>query len=198
MAEIKSTMDMVMERAARMAAAAAPVIDDETLVKKGMRLAADYMNGKEIDLNQELAAQPAAERGEVGKGMAQTLLRNVVLPRSKELQVSGELALQAILAMGDTKNEVITICRELDQILKQYEQHKEQMTQQLEQAIRAQLEQQAAARGGQAGKATINPAMHPQYREELARMLTGLNGQYNDAMDQRKGMILQLLSPAKG
>lgn len=195
MAEIKSTMDMVMERAARMAAAASPTTDDETLIKKGMRLAADYINGKEIDLNRELAAQPPAEQGEIGKGMAQTLLRNITLPRTKELQASGELALQAVLALAGKKNEVITICRELDQILKQYGQHKDQMTQQLEDAIKAQLEQQGAARG-QAGKVNTSPAMHPQYREELSRMLTGLNNQYNDAMNQRKTMILQLLTPA--
>jgi hypothetical protein len=194
MAEIKSTMEMVLERAARMAAAAAPIADDETLVKKGMRLAADFLNKKDIDLNRELAAQPIAEQGEVGKGMAQTLLRNIVLPRTKELQISGELALQGILALADKKGEATTICRELDQILKQYGQHKDQMTQQLEDAIKAQLEQQSAARG-QGGKAAgINPAMHPQYREELQRMLTGLNNQYNDAMDQRKAMILQLLT----
>ncbi len=195
MAEIKSTMDMVMERAARMAAAAAPATDNENLVKKGMRLAADYMNRKEIDLPRELAAQPAAEQAEVRRGMAQTLLRNIVLPRTKELQDSGELALQGVLALAGKKGEITTICRELDQILKQYGQHKEQMTKQLDEAIRAQLEQQGAARG-QGGKAPINPAMHPQYREELARMQTGLNNQYNDAMDQRKEMLLQLLSPA--
>ena len=195
MAEIKSTMDMVMERAARMAANAAPANNDEALIKKGMRLAADYINGKEIDLSRELAAQPPADQGEVGKGMTQTLLRNITLPRTKELQVSADLALQAILALAGKKNEVITICRELDQILKQYGQHKDQMTQQLEDAIKAQLEQQGAARG-QAGKVNTSPAMHPQYREELSRMLTGLNNQYNDAMDQRKAMVLQLLSPA--
>jgi hypothetical protein len=195
MADIKSTMDMVMERAARMAAAAPPATDNEALVKKGMRLAADYLNRKEIDLPRELAAQPAAEQGEVRKGMAQILLRNVVLPRTKELQASGELALQGILLLAGKKGETTTVCRELEQILKQYGQHKEQMTQQLDEAIKAQLEQQGAARG-QGGKVNINPAMHPQYREELARMQTGLNNQYNDAMDQRKERILQLLSPA--
>ncbi len=186
---------MVMERAARMAATATPDTTDETLVKKGMRLAAEYINGKEIDLSRELSVLPASEQTEVGKGVAQILLRNIVLPRSKELQATGELALQGVLSLASTKNEIITICRELDQILKQYEQHKEQMTQQLEDAIKAQLEQQSAARG-QSGKTAVNPAMHPQYREELSRMLTGLNGQYNDAMDQRKAMILKILSPA--
>lgn len=193
MAEIKSTMDMVMERAARMAAAAPTTTDDDGLIKKGMRLAADYINGKTLDLKGELGKLPATEQGEVGKGMLQILLRNVVLPRSKELQDAGELALQGILALAGKKGEIVSICRELDQILKQYGQHKEQMTQQLEEAIRAQLEQQGGGRG-QAGRSPINPAMHPQYREELSRMLTGLNNQYTDAMDQRKAMVLRLFT----
>lgn len=193
MAEIKSTMDMVLERAARMAAAATPTTEDETLAKKGMRLAADFLNKRQVDLNQELTSLPQTEQGEVLKGMAQTLLRNVVLPRTRELQESGELALQGLVMLAGKAGEIVAICRELDQILKQYGQHKDKMTQQLEDAIKAQLEQQSAARG-QGGKININPAMHPQYREEMQRMVTSLNNQYNDAMDQRKAMALQLLS----
>ncbi|KJR97609.1 MAG: hypothetical protein VR65_23685 [Desulfobulbaceae bacterium BRH_c16a] len=196
MAEIKSTMDMVLERAARMAASAPVESDSEVLTKTGMRLAADYLNRKEIDLPKELAGQPAKDQAEVRKGMAQTLLRNIVLPRSPELQASGELAVQGVLALAGKSKEIGTVCRELEQILKQYGQHKEQMTQQLEDAIRAQLEQQGAARGQGGQAAKVNPAMHPQYREELGRMMTGLNNQYNDALDQRKDMILQLLSSA--
>lgn len=195
MAEIKSTMEMVLERAAKMAAAAPDATVNEDQTRKGMRLAADYINRKNIDLAKELAAQPANEQAEVRKGMAQTLLRNVVLPRSPELQESGELAVRGILALAGKNREIATICRELEQIIKQYGQHKEQMTQQLDEAIRAQLEHQAVGRGAQPGKVgKINPALHPQYREELARMTTGLNGQYTDALDQRKEMILQLFS----
>ena len=196
MAEIKSTMDMVLERAARMAASAPPVTDDDAQIKKGMRLAADYLNSKEIDLNKELSGHPAKDQAELRKGMAQTLLRNIVLPRSPELQASGELAVRGIISLAGKSKEIDTICRELEQILKQYGQHKEQMTQQLEDAIKAQLEQQAAARGPAGQGAKVNPAMHPQYREELGRMMTGLNNQYTDALDQRKDMVLQLISVA--
>jgi hypothetical protein len=68
------------------------------------------------------------------------------------------------------------------------------MTQQLEDAIRAQLEQQQKSQGQEGHP--VNPAMHPQYREELTKMLTSLNNQYNDAMNQRKDMILERFSPA--
>lgn len=194
MAEIKSTMDMVLERAAKMAAATTQGVDNEDTVKTGMRLAADFLNQKETDLAQLLAAQPAKDQVAIRKGMAQTLLRNIVLPRDEQLQASGKIALQGVLAIDGKSAEIKAICQELEQLLQQYGRHKEQMTQQLEDAIRAQLEQQQVAQGRE-GQA-VNPAMHPQYREELSKMLTSLNNQYNDAMKQRKEMILERFSPA--
>ncbi len=194
MAEIKSTMDMVMERAARMAAAATPDVEDEDLTKTGMRLAADFLNGKETDLAKLLSKQPPPHQVAIRKGMAQTLLRNIVLPRDEQLQASGKLALQGVHSLSGKSADINSICQELSQILDQYGQHKEQMTQQLEDAIRSQLEQQMGQ--GRAGQAPVNPAMHPQYREELTKMLTGLNNQYNDAMKQRKEMILERFSLA--
>lgn len=187
-------MDMVLERAAKMAAAAPSTVDDEDLIKKGMRLAADYLNQQETDLAQLLDAQPPQEQVAIRKGMAQTLLRNIVLPRDEQLQASGKMALRGVLSLGGKTSEIASICQELDQILEQYGQHKEQMTQQLEDAIRTQLEQQQRSQG-RTDQAPANPAMHPQYREELTKMLTSLNNQYNDAMKQRKEIILERFSP---
>lgn len=194
MAEIKSTMDMVLERAAKMAAATTQGVDNEDTVKTGMRLAADFLNQKETDLAQLLAAQPAKDQVAIRKGMAQTLLRNIVLPRDEQLQASGKIALQGVLAIDGKSAEIKAICQELEQLLQQYGRHKEQMTQQLEDAIRAQLEQQQVAQGREGQP--VNPAMHPQYREELSKMLMSLNNQYNDAMKQRKELILERFSPA--
>ncbi|TKB08463.1 hypothetical protein [Desulforhopalus sp. IMCC35007] len=190
MAEIKSTMEMVLERAARMAEAAPDVSDNDDLLKEGMKLAAEYLKDKETDLQASLGAYGAKDQIDVKKGMAKTLLRNIVLPRDEELQLSGQNALQGILTLSQNNHEIQTICQELGQILNQYGQHKEQSTQQLQEAIKAQLQQQQMARGMEADD--VNPAMHPKYNEELTRMLMNLNNQYNDAMNQRKEMILQL------
>ena len=177
-----------------MAAAAQSDVDSEDLIKKGMRLAAEYLNQQETDLTTLLTAQPAKDQVAIRKGMAQTLLRNIVLPRDAQLQASGKIALLGVLSLGGKSGEIKTICQELSQILEQYQQHKEQMTRQLEDAIKSQLEQQQMAHG-QKNPPPVNPAMHPQYREELAKMLTSLNNQYNDAMKQRKEMILERFSP---
>lgn len=185
---------MVLERAEKMAATAAPETDNEDQIKMGMRFAADFLNHKEIDLTKELGAQPAQNQVEIRKGMAKTLLRNIVLPRDEQLQTSGKMALKGILSLGENSGDIQSICQELEQILEQYGQHKEQTTQQLEDAMRAQMEQQMD--GGSEEQPNINPAMHPQYREELAKTLTSLNNQYNEAMNQRKEMLLQRFSPA--
>lgn len=194
MAEIKSTMDMVMERAAKMAAGTPPTTNNEEQVKSGMRLAADYLNQKLTDLAGKLAAQQPEVQSAVRSGMLQTLLRNITLPRDEALRERSILALQGVQAITQYAgvSSVTGVCTELQQILDQYSRHKEQMTQQLEDALRGQLEQQYAARGSKPGN--LNAAMHPQYHDELAKMLGDLNGQYNQAMDQRKEMISRELT----
>ncbi len=193
MAEIKSTMEMVLARAEKLAAAASTT-ENEELIKQGMRIAADYLSRQETDLNQELDKHSEKDKPEIRRGIAKALLRNIVLPRDEDLKASSLLALQAIQSLGGNNREVQTVCQELSQILDQYNQHKQQTTQQLEDAIRAQLEQQQMANGQGGSPEAINPAMHPQYQEELSKMLTSLNGQYNDAMDERKSALLGQLA----
>jgi hypothetical protein len=191
MAEIKSTMDMVMERAARIAAGTEIQADSEETQKIGMRLAADFLNGKIADLAAALNDRKQAEQPAVRKGMTETLLRNITLPRDEQIKSTGLLAIKGVLSLVGT--QLSPLCSELQQILEQYGQHKEQTTQQLEEAIRAQLGQMGR-RGGQAQQgAALNPALHPQYREELARMLSDLNTQYSQALDQRKDMLRQAI-----
>jgi hypothetical protein len=195
MAEIKSTMEKVLERAARMAADASNQNDSEDSDRLGMRMAADFLNNKETNLVENLLKQPTDRQMAVRAGIAKTLLRNIVLPRDKDLVETGTKALQGLLDLGQSAGELTSICTEIQQLLGQYNQHKDQMKQQLENAVRTQLEQKMAhQRGRVAGQVSMNPAMHPQYQEEWSRMLTDLNTQYNQALDQRKKMIQDRLS----
>ncbi len=192
MAEIRSTLDMVMERAARMAAQAKDQATDDTVMKEGMRMAAEYMKRDDVNLVAEVAKQESAKQTTFTKGLFETLLRNIVLPREEFQIEEGEKALDAINELSE--GAAGDVCSELHQLLNQYTQHKEQVQNQLEDAIKSQLQQKLAEQGGQlSDDIAINPSMHPQYREELSRMLGNLNDQYNQAFDQRKEMIRQRL-----
>jgi hypothetical protein len=192
MAEIKSTMDMVMERAARMAARSTDKSDSEESERTGMRLAAEYISLTLEDLGQVLAGQPPAEQMAVRRGMARALLRNIVLPRDEMLMATSVRAMQGLLEMERSAGDIVAICAELKQILEQYNQHKEQIRKQLEDAVRAQLEQKVGPQGAApVSRMAMDPAMHPMFQKEWTRMKSDLNQQYNQALDERKELLQQ-------
>ncbi|MEK6202132.1 MAG: hypothetical protein N2A40_06910 [Desulfobulbaceae bacterium] len=192
MAEIKSTMDMVMERAARMAARSVEEPDSQESERTGMRLAAEYIALALDDLSQALAGQAPAEQMAVRRGMARALMRNIVLPRDEALMATSLRALEGLAGMEQSASDVVAICAELKQILEQYNQHKEQIRKQLEDAVRAQIEQKVGQQESPAGgRMSMDPVMHPMYQKEWVRMLADLNLQYNQALDQRKELLTQ-------
>lgn len=195
MAEIRSTLDMVMERAARMAERAADVPADQGMEEHGMRLVTEFLNGKHPDLATLLEQEAAADQMAIRRGMAKGLIRNIVIPRDEQLNANSTNALSALLALAGPSEEVASICNELHQLLAQYSQHKEQMKQQLEDAIRAQLAQQMQEQTGESGDPmAIDPTRHPQYQKEWAQAQSNLNDQYTQAFDQRKDVLLQRFS----
>ena len=193
MAEIKSTMELVMERAAKMAEKAPAVSSDEDLVKDGMRMAAGFLDGKSSDLIAELSGQDPQNQAALFKGAAQILLRNILLPRDEMIEERNSKALGGVntLIQAVGAGALSQVCAEIEQILQQYNQHKEQVVTQVEDALKMQLQQQYAEKGIDPEQLTAS--MHPQYREEMAKMEQDLNGQYTQALDQRKEAILQQL-----
>ncbi len=186
---------MVLARAAEMAAAVPDKQEDEETARIGMRLAADFMAGKSDDLLAGLKAQPQELQPVIRLAMVQILVRNIVLPRTDELHAASDRALRA-LPLLDGGNDVLMLVDELAQILGQYNQHKEQATQQLSDAVTAQLQQQAKAQGIETS-GPVNPALHPKYQEELSGIISSLNTQYNEAIDQRKQAIIGRFTPAR-
>ena len=185
-------MEMVMERAARIAAKTSVTPADDNHEESGMRLAARYMNHEIKDLGQALKEQNPAHQMSIRRGTAKILLRNIVLPRDEMLLASSLLAMQGLLDMKQHTGDMTAICTELQQILEQYGDHKQQMRQQLEDAIRGQMEKKGGDQAGLDGDPMgMNPALHPQFQAEWSKMLNSLNSQYGQALDQRKELLGQ-------
>lgn len=192
MAEIRSTMDMVMERAARMAAEAENGSEQGDLENQGMRLAASYLSGDAKNLMEVLKNQPPEKQMAIRAGMAKTMLRNIVLPRDSQISEQSLISLRGIQELSGNSTDIGAICAELNQILEQYGQHREQVKQQFDESIRSQLKMQLQQQGlAVDDDMALNPSMHPQYHEEWAKTSAELNGQYNEALDQRKELIGQ-------
>ena len=197
MAEIKSTMEKVMERAARMGAGPAVDLDAEERMRDGMRLGAAWLRGEAADLAQRLAAVAAASRGHVQRGMVQTLLRNIFLPRDADQIGQATRAMEGLLAVGQANSELLMVCGEMKKILDHYLQHRAQLKEQLESQFARQMEMMEKTLAQQTGMAMkLNPAQHPKFQEEWQRLQGELNQQYGRALEQHKQLIEQRLALA--
>ena len=87
MAEIRSTMDLVLERAARMGRASTDEMPHEELQRRGMQRGAGFLdnpNQEASDLQDQLKNAAEAERKALRQGMLATMLRNLFLPRDED------------------------------------------------------------------------------------------------------------------
>lgn len=192
MAEIRSTLDMVMERAARLAAEAPDVPADEVLKEDGMRLAVSYLGGEAPHLLQLLEQQPVEKQSAMRNGIAIALLRNIILPRGQGLSDQTLQSFKGLQELSGNAPDIMSICSELKQILEQYGQHQEQVRQQFDESIMNQLKMQLQQQGMQIDDTmALSPTMHPHYKEEWARVSADLSSQYNQALEQRKQLIAQ-------
>ncbi len=190
MTEIKSTMDLVMERAARFGKATSEELEKGEAQKRGMHLAAEFLNGKIEKLSEVLAEEKAAVQMIIRQGMSAGLLRNIGLLRDDLAQDRNDRCFAGLLELSGSTGEVASICQEINQILGQYNQHRDQVRQQLEDQFRAQYEQLMAQQTGTQGEGMkIDPASQPKFREHLAKAEMELNVQYNQALEERKNMI---------
>ena len=189
MAEIKSTLEKVMERAASMGQATQEEITTEEKVKDGMRLGADYLRGEEVDFSDALEQTSSSVL--VKRGLVQAFLRNITLPRDDDQQ-RAERAMQGLLALGKGSGDLLSIFKDMKGILDNYQQHKKDIFQQVEDAFRQQMEQAMAQQTGQAGLGMkVDPALHPKFQEEWSRIKSDLDTQYNQALDQHKDLVAQ-------
>ena len=191
MAEIKSTMEKVMERLDGMDSAAAP---DELLAdekkKEGMRLAAAFLRGEDVSLTAVLADQSEAIKRYLVTGQVQALLRNILLPREEAQQQLAERAMLGLLTVGHADEELVPVFGELKAVLDRYLEHRNQIQQQLHDHFSKQMEQMQAA--GQ-GKAT-RPEQNPKYQEEWQRAMGELDNQYGRALTQYKEVVQKRLT----
>jgi len=191
MAEIKSTMEKVMERLAAMDSAAAP---DELLAdekkKEGMRTAAAFLRNEDVSLTGVLADQSESAKKYLVAGQVEAFLRNILLPREEEQQTMAERAMLGLLTVGHADEELVPVFGELKSVLDRYLEHRNQIRQQLLDHFSKQIEQLQASGQGK----SMRPEQHPKFQEEWHRAMGELDNQYGRALTQYKELVQKRLT----
>lgn len=203
MAQIKSTMEMVLARADRLCAEA--VADNrEDLLHGGMKIATAWLNGESVDLVAAINHCKPDESPYFRQGVARTFFRHITLPREEGQPWEG--ALNGLLEMAKAMPESAAdagqlsgLITEIRSILSRYLQHRQQLEKQLEDNFALQATQLQHSLAQQTGmKMKISPRQHPKFNEEWQRVQTQLNEQYVNALEQYKTAINNLFEPASG
>ncbi len=194
MAEIKSTLELVLERAAAMGKASKEDMEAEELVKEGMRLGGEYIRTGKGTLEELLSQVPPSRLPQVRKGVLATLLRNIILPKNEEQQTLAEKAIQGVMQLSGQATDLTALFKDLKQILIHYRQTKDQVYKRLEAEFSQQMEMMEQSVARQTGvKVRLDASQHPKFQEQWQKIQVDLNGQYGRALEQHKALLKQRL-----
>ncbi|NPA49314.1 MAG: hypothetical protein GXO20_04975 [Thermodesulfobacteria bacterium] len=192
--EIKSTLEIALEKAAKIGKASKEELRREELVKEGRRLAAKFLSEKEFNLLKELASVNPEDKPLVVRGAVDTLVRNIVFPRDEHAFSEIEKVLKGLEQIFADFPQVKQLTAEIKKLLLLYHQQQKQLYEQFKQQFKVQMAEMEEALKQQYGEdVKVDMEMHPQFQQEWQKLKGQLEEQYRQQLDYLKGLFFKML-----
>ena len=189
MGEIKSALEIAMEKAEKLGRAT----DEERLrwkyVPEGEKLAAMYLN-QDCNLVVELNRYQENARKYVIEGAGDILIRNINLPRDDRDKKKNKQAMDGLKNLKSDKVSVENVYSKVRRIFEHYKEQGEQQKKQAYESLKAEFEariQEAAQQqlGSLAGF-KVDVDRQPQFQEQWRNVQAQLDSQYVMLLDEYK------------
>ncbi len=189
MGDIKSALEIAMEKAEKLGKAT----DEERLkwkyVPEGERLAAKYIK-QDCNLVAELSKYEENVTRYVREGAVDILVRNINLPKNDWAKRNNKKAMEGLKTVKSDKVGVENVYTKLRRIFEYYMEPGEQQRKQAYEALKADFEakmQQAVQQQlGPLPGIKIDVEREPQFQEEWRRIQAQLDSQYIKLLDEYK------------
>ncbi len=192
MAEIKSALELALEKAERYGRATKEELTRDQYRDQGRQLAVDYLKDGG-DLEAELSRLPAAAQVEARAAIKEVLLRNIILPRNGEMEPRMTQALEGLLLVAQNRKAMARQKAELEQILQNFLQVRNNAYQQLKARFGAGIGQmQRALEAQMRQKVRLEVEHLPQFQEEWRKFRGQLLDQFEPMLEACKERILSL------
>ncbi len=192
--EIKSTLEIALEKAAKIGKASKEELRREELLKEGRRLAAKYLMEKDFNLLEALAKIEPKDKPLVLRGAVDTLVRNIVFPRDDHAVGEIEKALRGLEQIFIDFPQVKQLTAEIKKLLLLYYQQQKQLYEQFKQQFKAQMAGVEEALKQQYGEGVkVDVEMQPQFQQEWQKLKGQLEEQYRQQLDYLKGLFFKML-----
>jgi len=193
MGEIRSSIEIAMEKADRLGRITKEDLETEKWLDCGHRIVATYMQGEIEGLAAALSDISKKEMPLVLKGVTEILLRNIVLPRDKDQWSGIKKALSGFVELkGSLVNQIIP---RIEQLLKNYEQTRDQYREQLKMQMEDQLggiRQAISQQYGTAIGSQIDVNSLPEFQKEWSRISIEITDQFEQQLIPLKEYLKQL------
>jgi hypothetical protein len=192
MAEIKSALELALEKAERYGKASPQEMQEVKWQEQARHLAAEFLREK-IDLEPELKKLPSEAQTALTKYVKEILLRNINLPREGVADDANKRAQAGILQVTRDKKAAQRLLQEINQIFTSYEQVRQNALQQLKAQFNAQLDSVRKSLEAQMHRPlNVDVENTPQFQEQWRAFEAQLNQQFEPLLDKHKAMLATL------
>ncbi|WP_022853093.1 hypothetical protein [Thermodesulfatator atlanticus] len=192
--EIRSTLEIALEKAAKIGKASKEELRRDKLEKEGRRLAAKFLNEKDFNLLEALAKIPGEDKPIVLKAAVDTLCRNIVFPQDEAAMADIEKALKGLELIFLSFPQVKELTAEIKKLLLLYLQQQKQLYEQFKLQFQSQMGEIEEALKQQYGEGVkVEPEMIPQFQDEWRKLKGRLQEQYQSQLNYLKNIFYKML-----
>jgi hypothetical protein len=192
MAEIKSALELALEKAERYGKASPQEMQEVKWQEQARSLAAEFLREK-IELEPEFKKLPAEAQPALAKYVKEILLRNINFPREGSPDDAGKRAQIGILQIARDRKAAQRVLQEINQVFASYQQVRQNALQQLKAQFNAQLDSYRQSMEAQMQRPlNVDVENTPQFQEQWRTFETQLNQQFEPLLDKHKAMLATL------
>jgi len=189
MGDIKSALELAMEKVERLGEAT----DEERLkwkyVPEGERLATRYLK-QNLNLVAELSNYEESVTKYIKEGACDILIRSINLPKDELARRNNKKAMEGLKTLKSDKIGVENIYSKMRSIFNHYieegEKQRKQAYEQLKVEFEAKVQQAIQQQLGSVMGIKIDVERQPQFQEEWRKLQTQLDSQYISLLDEYK------------
>jgi hypothetical protein len=190
-ADIKSALELALEKAERYGKASREEMAAAQYQEQGRQLAVKFLRG-EGDLEADCKMLPPEARQAALIAIKEVFLRNIGLPRNGEMDERQDRAVAGLLLVAGNPKDMARLKAELEQLLAQFLQYRNNAMQQLKARFSqgmGQMQRAMEAKSGQ--KVHLEVEQIPQFQEEWLRFYGSLKDQFEPMLEQLKERMLR-------
>lgn len=197
--EIKSTLELALEKAEKLGKATKEELEWERTKEKALSLVGKFLKGEIGNLEQEvskfLQELPPEIQKKTTRIIVEALLKNLNLPREEYQIDEAKKVLGGLKSLLKKVPKIEQIFQETEKLLRDYFTHKETIYQELVKRFSASLSALERAVSEQVGaQVKLSPEAHPQFQDEWMRVKEHLDREYGRQLDYIKSLLLKVVS----